>query len=123
MTESKYLARSTDPGTSQEAAEIAVKSGMVAAHCDQILGALVAHGSMTADEIAYFTGLLPHQIMKRLSDLAVERGIREKLLLIAGGTQVTNEAAMASGLDAGFGRGSKGHHVASFIVKRMRKEK
>lgn len=69
MTESKYLARSTDPATSQESAERAVKSGMVAAHCDLILGALVAHGSMTADEIAYFTGLLPHQIMKRLSDL------------------------------------------------------
>jgi D-ornithine 4,5-aminomutase subunit beta len=61
--------------------------------------------------------------MKRLSDLAVERGIRDKLILIAGGTQVTNEAAVGSGLDAGFGRGTKGHHVASFIVKRMRKEK
>lgn len=69
MTESKYLARSTDPGTSQEAAESAVKSGMVAAHCDLILGALVAHGPMCASEIADATGLLPHQVMKRLSDL------------------------------------------------------
>jgi D-ornithine 4,5-aminomutase subunit beta len=57
--------------------------------------------------------------MKRLADLAVERGIRDKLLLIAGGTQVTNEAAVAEGLDAGFGRGTKGHAVASFIVKRL----
>lgn len=69
MTESKYLARSTDPGTSQEAAEAAVKSGMVAAHCDLILGALNERGAMTANEIAHLTGLLPHQIMKRLSDL------------------------------------------------------
>lgn len=69
MTESKYLARSTDPGTSQEAAESAVKSGLVAAHCDLILGALVAHGPMCASEIAKSTGLLSHQIMKRLSDL------------------------------------------------------
>lgn len=69
MTESKYLARSTDPGTSQEAAESAVKSGMVAAQCDLILGALVEIGPMSAGEIASWTGLLPHQIMKRLSDL------------------------------------------------------
>lgn len=69
MTESQYLARSTDPGTSQEAAESAVKSGMVAAHCDLILGALVAHGPGSAGSIALVTGMLPHQIMKRLSDL------------------------------------------------------
>lgn len=69
MTESKYLARSTDPGTSQDAAESAVKSGMVAAHCDLILGTLVALGPMNADDIALFIGLLPHQVMKRLSDL------------------------------------------------------
>lgn len=69
MTGSKYLARSTDPGTSQEAADSAVNSGMVAAHCDLILGTLRARGAMTANRIAYFTGLLPHQVMKRLSDL------------------------------------------------------
>ncbi len=60
--------------------------------------------------------------MKRLSDLAVERGIRDKLILIAGGTQVTNDTALSCGLDAGFGRGTKGHHVASFIVKKLRKK-
>ena len=69
MNEPKYLARATDPSTSHEAAQQAVASGMVVAHCDLILAALVAHGSMTADELAYFTGLVPHQIMKRLSDL------------------------------------------------------
>lgn len=69
MTESKYLARSTDPGTSQEAAESAVKSGMVAAHCDLILSALELLGPMCSSDIAQTTGLLPHQVMKRLSDL------------------------------------------------------
>jgi D-ornithine 4,5-aminomutase subunit beta len=57
--------------------------------------------------------------MKRLHDLAVERGIRDTVLLIAGGTQVTDEIARACGMDAGFGRGTKGRHVAAFIVKNM----
>ncbi len=55
--------------------------------------------------------------MKKLHDLCVEKGIRDKVYLIAGGTQVTNEIAVECGMDAGFGRGTKGHHVASFIVK------
>jgi D-ornithine 4,5-aminomutase subunit beta len=64
-----------------------------------------------------------HRInMKRLTDLAVERGVRDNLILIAGGTQVTDETAKDSGMDAGFGRGTKGHSVASFIVKRLRGE-
>jgi D-ornithine 4,5-aminomutase subunit beta len=59
-----------------------------------------------------------HRInMKRLHDLAVERGIRDKFLLISGGTQVTDEIAKACGMDAGFGRGTRGQHVGTFIVK------
>jgi D-ornithine 4,5-aminomutase subunit beta len=61
-----------------------------------------------------------HRInMKRLNDLALERGVRDKVLLIAGGTQVSDEIAKACGMDAGFGRGTKGRHVASFIVGKM----
>ena len=61
-----------------------------------------------------------HQtLMKRLHDLAVERGIRDNLLLIAGGTQVTHKRAITCGLDAGFGRGTHGRDVASFIVRQM----
>lgn len=41
--------------------------------------------------------------MRRLHDLAVERGIRDELILIAGGTQVTDENARECGMDAGFG--------------------
>ncbi len=61
-----------------------------------------------------------HRInMRRLCDLAVERGIRDGLLLIAGGTQVNDAMAVECGMDAGFGRGTKGQHVASFIVGKM----
>ncbi|MBN1573402.1 MAG: cobalamin-dependent protein [Deltaproteobacteria bacterium] len=60
--------------------------------------------------------------MRRLADLAVERGLRKDLILIAGGTQVTDDTAKESGMDAGFGRGTKGHNVASLIVKRLRGE-
>jgi D-ornithine 4,5-aminomutase subunit beta len=58
-------------------------------------------------------------LMQRLHDLAVERGIRDQLLLIAGGTQVTQEMATTCGLDAGFGRGTRGRDVAAFIVRQM----
>ena len=33
---------------------------------------------------------------------------------------MTHEMAVAEGLDAGFGRGSKGIDVASFLVKKRR---
>lgn len=58
--------------------------------------------------------------MKKLNDLCVEKGIRKDLILIGGGTQVTDEIAKKCGLDAGFGRGSKGVDVASFIVKKLK---
>ncbi|MFV0424238.1 MAG: D-ornithine 4,5-aminomutase subunit OraE [Bacilli bacterium] len=55
--------------------------------------------------------------MQKLHDLAVEKGVRDKLIIISGGTQVTPEIAVESGMDAGFGRGTKGIHVATFLVK------
>ncbi len=55
--------------------------------------------------------------MKKLADLAREKGVRDRFLLVAGGTQVTSDMARESGLDAGFGRGTKGHHVATFLVR------
>jgi D-ornithine 4,5-aminomutase subunit beta len=58
--------------------------------------------------------------MQRLHDLAMERGIRDDLLLIAGGTQVTHDIAKACGMDAGFGRGTKGNHVGTFIVNALK---
>jgi len=56
--------------------------------------------------------------MQKLHDYAVEKGVRDKLVLVAGGTQVTPEIARKNNMDQGFGRGTKGLHVASFIVEK-----
>ncbi|MDY0234572.1 MAG: D-ornithine 4,5-aminomutase subunit OraE [Gudongella sp.] len=58
--------------------------------------------------------------MKKLNNYAIEKGVRDKLIFIAGGTQVSNELAVANGMDAGFGRGTKGSQVATFLVKKRR---
>ncbi len=59
-----------------------------------------------------------HRInMKKLNDLCVEKGVRDRFILVAGGTQVNNEMALECGLDAGFGRGTKGIDVASYLAK------
>ncbi len=54
--------------------------------------------------------------MGRLDQTCREKGARAKLILVAGGTQITDELARACGLDAGFGRGTTGQQVASFLV-------
>jgi len=58
--------------------------------------------------------------MQRLNDLCAEKGVRDRFLLVAGGTQITNEDAVACGMDAGFGRGTHGIDVASVMVKKLR---
>lgn len=59
-----------------------------------------------------------HRInLRRLSNLCLEMGVRHRFLLVAGGTQVSDEMAKECGLDAGFGRGTKGLDVASFLVQ------
>ncbi|MFN2364016.1 MAG: hypothetical protein ABR596_06945, partial [Halarsenatibacteraceae bacterium] len=58
--------------------------------------------------------------MQKLNDLCIERGLRDDVILIGGGTQVTDEIACESGMDAGFGRGTHGDDVASFIVKKLK---
>ena len=60
------------------------------------------------------------QHMRALHALAEARGLRERLVLVAGGTQVTDELARACGMDAGFGRGTSGRDVASFLVRTLR---
>ena len=45
-------------------------------------------------------------------------GIRDKIIFIAGGTQVTPELARKAGADEGFGRGTHGVHNATFLIKR-----
>ncbi len=55
--------------------------------------------------------------MKKLHDICVEKGVRDRLILVAGGTQVTPKIARDSGMDEGFGRKTKGLQVATFLVK------
>lgn len=55
--------------------------------------------------------------MKKLAELCREKGIRDKVVLVAGGTQVNREMAAETGLDATFGRGTKGIHVVNAMVK------
>ncbi len=57
--------------------------------------------------------------MKKIHELAIEKGVREGLLLIAGGTQITSDLAVSAGMDAGFGRGTQGIHVASYLVRTL----
>ncbi len=61
--------------------------------------------------------------MKRIHDYATEKGVREKLIICAGGTQVTPEIARQNGMDQGFGRYDRGVNVATFIVKELKKRK
>jgi D-ornithine 4,5-aminomutase subunit beta len=58
--------------------------------------------------------------MKKLHELCIEKGIRDKVMILTGGTQVSNELAEKMGVDAGFGRGTKGVHVATFLVKKRK---
>ena len=73
--------------------------------------AILASTIISHDDVHY-------KNMKRIHELCVEKGIREKIMLAAGGTQVTPEIAVDNGMDAGFGRGTKGIHVATFLVKK-----
>ena len=88
---------------------------------EKVLDAAIEH----AAQIVLISTIITHgdmhrNNMEKLADLAVEKGVRYKLLLISGGTQVTDELARSWGMDAGFGRGAKGIGVASFAVRTMR---
>ncbi len=58
--------------------------------------------------------------MRKLHNYAVEKGVRDQLILIAGGTQVTPKLARENNMDQGFGRGTKGIHIASFIIDKQK---
>jgi D-ornithine 4,5-aminomutase subunit beta len=78
--------------------------------------AILASTIISHDDIHY-------KNMKRIHQLAVEKGVRDKLILVAGGTQVAPDLAVQSGMDAGFGRGTRGIDVATFLVKRRREKR
>lgn len=76
--------------------------------------AIMASTIISHDDIHY-------KNMQKIHDYAIEKGVRDKLVIVAGGTQVTPEIAVEHGMDAGFGRGTKGVHVATAIVEGKRK--
>ncbi len=78
--------------------------------------AILASTIISHDEIHY-------KNMKRLHELCIEKGIRDKVMILCGGTQVTPEIAVKQGIDAGFGRGTKGIHVATFLVNKREEMK
>lgn len=62
------------------------------------------------------------QNMRKLHQIAVEKGVRDKILIIVGGTQITNDLAVQNYMDAGFGRGTTGKHVATFLTKKLKEK-
>ncbi len=103
----KYGFRCHDLGTSvpiESVLDTAQKTGARVV----LISTIVTHGNVH------------ERNMRLLQELAQERGIRNELVLIGGGTQVTDALARACGLDAGFGRGTTGQDVASFVVRTMR---
>jgi len=75
--------------------------------------AILASTIISHDDIHY-------KNIQAIDKIAREKGVREKLIFVSGGTQVTNEQAVKHGADAGFGRGTHGNHVATFLVKRRK---
>jgi len=88
---------------------------------EKVLDAAVEHAAQVVLISTIIThGDMHRENMEKLADLAVEKGVRDRVLLVAGGTQVTDQQACAWGMDAGFGRKTHGIDVASFVVKTMR---
>ncbi len=72
--------------------------------------AMLASVIISHDDIHY-------KNIARIDRIAREMGVRDKLIFIAGGTQVESGPAQKAGADAGFGRGTHGNHVATFLIQ------
>ncbi len=105
----KYGFHCHDLGTSEPIEELLDMAEKVDARA-VLISTIVTHGDVHK------------QHMKRLNELAVERGVRDRLLLVAGGAQVSDELARQLGLDAGYGRETHGWDVASFLVRALREK-
>ena len=84
---------------------------LVAAAVELNADAILASTIISHDDIHY-------KNIAKIDAIAKEMGIRDRIMFCAGGTQVTPELARTSGADEGFGRGTHGNHVATFLVKR-----
>lgn len=59
------------------------------------------------------------QNLSELIDMLEAEGIREKLIVVAGGPRISHKLALELGFDAGFGPGTTAPDVASFVVQEM----
>jgi D-ornithine 4,5-aminomutase subunit beta len=89
------------------------------------VGKLVDAAIETGAQAILISTIISHsdvhrQNMRKLAELCKEKGIRDRIVLIAGGTQVNRDMAKETGLDATFGRGTKGIHVVNAIVKTLK---
>jgi beta-lysine 5,6-aminomutase beta subunit len=57
--------------------------------------------------------------MVELVELLEAEGLRDRIILIAGGARITHEIAKELGYDAGFGPGSFAEDVATFAIKEL----
>ena len=61
--------------------------------------------------------------LTELVELLEAEGLRDKIILIAGGPRITNELAKELGYDAGFGPGKYADDVATFFAEEMVRRK
>jgi D-ornithine 4,5-aminomutase subunit beta len=85
---------------------------------------ILQHAQQTQAKAVLISTIVTHanvhqQHMRHLHELAKQMGIRQQLILVAGGTQVTDKLARKCGLDGGFGRRTTGQDVASFLVRKL----
>lgn len=55
--------------------------------------------------------------LTRLVDLLEAEGLRDRVILVAGGPRITHELAVELGYDAGFGPGTVAEQVAAYLVR------
>ena len=89
---------------------------MVDACIEENAQAILASTIISHDNVHY-------KNMKRINDLCVEKGIRDKVIICAGGTQVIPEEAVKTGIDMGFGRNSHGIDVATFLAEERQRRR
>ena len=58
--------------------------------------------------------------LTELIELLEAKGLRERFVVCAGGTRISNKLAVELGYDAGFGQGTYAEHVATFLIEKTR---
>ncbi len=56
-------------------------------------------------------------------ELLQARGLREKYIVLIGGSRISNKLALELGFDGGFGKGTYADHVATFVIDRLLEHK